>query len=145
MNIAIPLLTTAFFLQGSYLVTYVPIMIILLTIALWRYANIGLFTSLLLSLQCVVTCFVILLFLSMAFGCLITHCGGALRSFGVKRTLHYNVAIVLSVLFYALFEILFLHVHKAILSRRACVIMVIVCNMLTAAIMISTHALLFMR
>ena len=144
LSIFIELLKTAFFLQGSYALTYVPIMVIVLTIGLQFYARIAFLPSLLIAIQCVFASYLMMLIITAIIGFICTYYNYPLVSHGLKRSLHYNVAVVISTLFYSVLQLIFLTVQKNRMSGSL-ITLVLICNAVTAAVMIGLNAFLFVR
>lgn len=143
-QIIIDLLKTMFFLQGSYVLTYVPIMIIVMTGVLYFYAKIGLISSLLIALQCVCSAYLIAIIVTALIGFALTHFDYPLINHGMKRPLHYHVAVILSCLIYAGLQILLLTAQKNRAGMHLWAI-VLICNAITAATIIGLNVLLFVR
>ena len=144
MEMITELLKTAFFLQGSYAFTYVPIMIIVMTIALHRYSSLSWITSILTVLQCVLASYVCILMLSGIVALALTYLQWPLVSYGLKRPLHYSIAIGLSAVMYALVQIAFLSVQRKNSGINR-LLLVIICNAITVGIMIGLNVFLFIR
>lgn len=142
--ISIELLKTAFFLQGSYALTYVPIMIILLMIGLQVYARLSFVASILIAIQCVFASYLMMLIITGIIGFICTYYNYPLISHGLKRSLHYNIAVVISTLFYAILQSLFLSVQKNRMEGSL-ILLILICNILTAVIMIGLNSFLFVR
>lgn len=140
----IELLKTSFFLQGSYAFTYAPLMILLVTAALYWFANIRFVVSFLIALQCVLSAYIIMIILSAAIAFIATYYDYPLISHGMKRPLHYHAAIILSVLLYYPLEVLLLLTQKQRI-HISIALLLLICNLIAAAIMIGLHLLLFVR
>lgn len=138
------ILKTAFFLQGSYIFTYIPLMIMLFALALWLRAQVPLFASFLLSVQSVMTSYMVAGLLSMLMGLLATYLNYPLYGLRVQPIWYYYGAIVLSVACYSVLQWCLLLPYHAQLKAGVFSLLV-ACNIMAAGIMIGLHGFLFLR
>jgi len=135
---------TSFFLQFSFVCTYVPMATALLALMLVFYARWSFLHALLTSLQWVITAYGIVLIGSAMFALLLNYYGHPLISSGMKRPLHYHAAVLLSAMVYGSIQVLLLSGQKTTMPAYIAWI-ILLCNGVTAVIMMGLHYMLFVR
>ena len=135
---------TAFFLQGSFALSYVPLTIIIVTFLIRRIKHDNLLNSFLIAMQVVVTAYFLVIVLTAVFGFILTYFDYALSSPALMPAWHYDAAVLINIVVYAIMQLLFFSVHSKRLAGRSLFI-VVVSNGIAAAVIILLHLLLFVR
>lgn len=142
MMMPIKLLQTAFFLQGAYVLTYIPLMMILLTLGLHYWGRLSVAISFMVSMQSVITAYVCVACVSVIVALMLAFTKYPFFSNGIKPVGYYYGAIGFSALVYAGVQYIFLAPYRAQIACNSG-LLILICNGLAAICLIGMHTLLF--